>query len=53
MTNNILLGSLHLHFSHSDFDNNICLLNWGNAKPNEIITLHFASVELKWYRKQH
>jgi hypothetical protein len=20
-----------LHFSHSDFDNNICLLNWGNA----------------------
>jgi len=19
------------HFSHSDFDNNICLLNWGNA----------------------
>ncbi len=26
-----VLGSLHLHFSHSDFDNNICLLNWGNA----------------------
>ncbi len=20
-----------MHFSHSDFDNNICLLNWGNA----------------------
>jgi hypothetical protein len=26
-----VFGSLHLHFSHSDFDNNICLLNWGNA----------------------
>jgi hypothetical protein len=26
-----VFGFLHLHFSHSDFDNNICLLNWGNA----------------------
>ena len=26
-----VFGSLHLHFSNSDFDNNICLLNWGNA----------------------
>jgi len=23
-----------LHFSNSDFDNNICLLIWGNATQN-------------------
>jgi hypothetical protein len=27
-------GSLHLDFSHSDFDNNMCQLNWGNATPS-------------------
>jgi homoserine O-acetyltransferase len=29
-------GFLHLHFSHSDFDNNICLLNWGNASNQSL-----------------
>ena len=31
-----VFGFLHLHFSHSDSDNNICLLNWGNANLSAI-----------------
>jgi hypothetical protein len=31
-----------LHFSHSDFDNNICLLNWGNVRMINCPSPHFS-----------
>ena len=34
-----VFNSLHLHFSHLDFENNICLLIWGNAKYLAIVPL--------------
>jgi hypothetical protein len=42
-----VFGSLHLHFSHSDFDNNICLLNWGNAKQLKANLPNFTSVSFE------
>jgi hypothetical protein len=41
---------LHLHFSHSDFDNNICLLNWGNANREEMNNVGYPKLNAEMLR---